>query len=208
MRTRTGIAAGDARRGAMEAATPAPNIRSLTVISRTSVMEYRDTKKNLREIGKELAVATVLEGAVQRVGDNVRVNVQLIDAVTDQRLWANTYDRKLTTDNLFAIQTEIATAIARKLKATLTPDERERIEKVPTQNLKAYNLYLAGRQNQYQRKLESLQLARQLFEESISLDPEFAKAYSALSDTLIILSANFKALDADTVLEQSQPAAR
>jgi len=89
-----------------------------------------------------------------------------------------------------------------------TPDERERIEKVPTQNLKAYNLYLAGRQNQYQRKLESLQLARQLFEESISLDPEFAKAYSALSDTLIILSANFKALDADTVLEQSQPAAR
>ena len=98
--------------------------------------------------------ATVLEGAVQRAGDNVRINVQLIDAATDEHLWANTYDRRLSTDNLFAIQTEIATTIADKLKATLTPDEKERIAKVPTENLQAYNLYLAGRQNLYQRKLE------------------------------------------------------
>ena len=167
-----------------ELLTSLANIGSLKVISRTSVMEYRETTKNLRQIGKELSVATVLEGAVQRAGDNVRINVQLIDAATDEHLWANTYDRRLSTDNLFAIQTEIATTIADKLKATLTPDEKERIEKVPTENLQAYNLYLAGRQNLYQRKLENLQRARELFEQAIALDPKFAKAYSGLSDTL------------------------
>ena len=133
----------------------------------------------------------MLEGAVQRVGDNVRINVQLIDAATDEHLWANTYDRRLSTDNLFAIQTEIATTIADKLKATLTPDEKERITKVPTENLQAYNLYLAGRQNLYQRKLENLQRARELFEQAIALDPKFAKAYSGLSDTLNILYVQF-----------------
>src|SRR4029434_4816950 len=160
------------------------NIGSLKVISRTSVMEYRDTTKNLRQIGKELSVATVLEGAVQRVGDSVRINVQLIDAETDEHLWASTYDRRLSTDNLFAIQTEIATTIAEKIKTTLTPDEKERIARVPTENLRAYNLYLAGRQNMYQRKLENLQQARELFEQAISLDPGFAPADSGLSDTL------------------------
>ena len=146
----------------------------------------------------------MLEGAVQRAGDNVRINVQLIDAATDEHLWANTYDRRLSTDNLFAIQTEIATTIADKLKATLTPDEKERITKVPTENLQAYNLYLAGRQNLYQRKLENLQRARELFEQAIALDPKFAKAYSGLSDTLIILYSNFGALEPDVVIPKSK----
>ena len=97
---------------------------------------------------------------MQRVGDNVRINVQLIDAGTDEHLWANTYDRRLNTENIFTIQTEIAAAIAQKLKAALTPDEKQRIARVPTENLQAYNLYLAGRQNLYQRKLENLQRAR------------------------------------------------
>ena len=187
-----------------ELLTSLANIGSLKVISRTSVMEYRDTTKNLREIGKELAVGTVLEGAVQRVGDNVRINVQLIDAETDEHLWANSYDRRLSTDNLFAIQTEIATTIADKLEATLTPDEKERITKVPTENLQAYNLYLAGRQNLYQRKVETLKRARELFEQAIALDPKFAKAYSGLSDTLVILYSNFGALEPDVVIPKSK----
>jgi TolB-like protein len=88
---------------------------ALTVISRTSVMEYRDTTKNLREIGEELGVAHVLEGAVQRAGQRVRINAQLIDAATDAHLWAETFDRELTPENIFEIQTEIATAIAQAL---------------------------------------------------------------------------------------------
>jgi TolB-like protein/Tfp pilus assembly protein PilF len=187
-----------------ELLTRLANIGSLKVISRTSVMEYRETTKNLRQIGKDLSVATVLEGAVQRAGDNVRINVQLIDAATDEHLWANTYDRRLSTDNLFSIQTEIATTIADKLKATLTPDEKERITKVPTENLQAYNLYLAGRQNLYQRKLENLQRARELFEQAIALDPKFAKAYSGLSDTLNVLYSNFGALEPDEMLPKSK----
>ena len=122
---------------------------------------------------------------------------------TDEHLWANTYDRRLSTDNLFAIQTEIATTIADKLKATLTPDEKERIAKVPTENLQAYNLYLAGRQNLYQRKVENLQRARELFEQAIALDPKFAKAYSGLSDTLNILYVNFDALEPDEVFPKA-----
>jgi TolB-like protein len=186
-----------------ELLTSLANIGSLKVISRTSVMEYRNTTKNLRDIGKELGAATVLEGAVQRAGNNVRINVQLIDAGTDEHLWANTYDRLLSTDNLFVIQTEIATTIANKLKATLTPDEKERIEKVPTDNLQAYNLYLAGRQNLYQRKEENLRRARELFEQAIALDPQFAKAYSGLSDTINILYTNFGVLDPDELFPES-----
>jgi TolB-like protein/Tfp pilus assembly protein PilF len=187
-----------------ELLTSLANIGALKVISRTSVMEYRDTTKNLRQIAKELGVATVLEGAVQRAGDEVRINVQLIDASTDEHLWANTYDRRLSTNNLFAIQTEIATTIADKLRATLTSDEKDRIAKVPTENLQAYNLYLAGRQNVYQRKVENLQRARELFEQAITLDPKFAKAYSGLSDTVIILYSNFGALEPDVVLPKAK----
>jgi TolB-like protein/tetratricopeptide (TPR) repeat protein len=186
-----------------ELLTSLANIGSLKVISRTSVMEYRNSTKNLRQIGKELAVATVLEGAVQRAGDNVRINVQLIDAATDEHLWANTYDRRLSPDNLFAIQTEIATTIADKLKATLTPDEKQRIARVPTENLQAYNLYLAGRQNFHTRKLENLHRARELFEQAIELDPKFAKAYSGLSDTLNILYVNFDELEPNEFFSRS-----
>ncbi|MCP5092653.1 MAG: hypothetical protein GY949_17205, partial [Gammaproteobacteria bacterium] len=99
----------------------------LKVISRTSVMEYRDTNKNLRQIGDELGVATVLEGAVQRVGNTVRINVQLIDAGTDDHLWANSYDRDMTTKNIFKIQNEIAKEISGALQATLTPVAQSRL---------------------------------------------------------------------------------
>ncbi|MGH8495863.1 MAG: tetratricopeptide repeat protein [Gammaproteobacteria bacterium] len=186
-----------------ELLTSLAKIGSLKVISRTSVMEYRDTTKKLRQIGKELGVATVLEGAVQRAGDTVRINVQLIDAGTDEHVWANTYDRRLSTENIFAIQTEIATTIAEKLQATLTPDEKERVSRIPTGNLEAYNAYIAGRQKLYQREIESLQSARGLFERAIALDPEFAQAYAGLADTLHILYYNHGILSADEAFTKS-----
>ncbi len=114
-------------------------IGSLTVISRTSVMQYAGTTKPVREIAGELGVGTVLEGAVQRAGERVRVNVQLIDASTDRHLWAQSYDEELTTENIFAIQSDIARKIAAALQATLAPDVEERIESRVNMSLTARN---------------------------------------------------------------------
>ncbi len=102
-------------------------------------MNYRDTTKNMRQIGEELGVANILEGGVQRAGNTVRINVQLIDAATDEHLWAKVYDRQLTAENIFAIQTEIARAIASALEATLSPREQELLATAPTSNLEAYD---------------------------------------------------------------------
>ncbi len=181
--------------------TSLAQIGSLKVISRTSVMEYRDTTKNMKQIGDELGVATILEGAVQKAGNNVRINVQLIDTNTDEHLWADTYDRALTTENIFAIQSEIAAAITAALKATFTPEEQHRIAAVPTENLEAYNLYLAGRQNLHQRTLESTTAAREQFEHAINQDPDFAEAYSGLADSVNLLYFNHGAISADETFE-------
>src|SRR5213083_3102247 len=116
-------------------------IADLKVISRTSVMQYKSgTKRNLREIANELSVAHVLEGSVQRAANRVRVTAQLIDAKTDTHLWVESYDRPL--DDVFAIQTDIAKAIAVQLKAKLSPAEKTAIEQPPTMNLIAYDRYL------------------------------------------------------------------
>ncbi|MBW2495196.1 MAG: hypothetical protein JRE43_10630, partial [Deltaproteobacteria bacterium] len=133
-------------------------IRSLKVISRTSVMEYRDTTKNLRTIGRELGAATILEGGVQRSGDHVRINMQLIDAETDDHLWADIYDRRLTAENLFSIQTEIATSIAVALRAALSAEEQDRLAAIPTENLEAYEAYLIGRQRLADRSTQAFAL--------------------------------------------------
>jgi TolB-like protein/Tfp pilus assembly protein PilF len=173
------------------------NIGSLKVISRTSVMEYRDTTKNLREIGEELGVGTVLEGAVQRSGDSVRINAQLIDAATDEHIWAKSYDRQLSTVNLFALQSEISEEIARALQMTLTDAEQLRLAKVPTDSLAAYNLYTQGRDNLYKRRLETLQEARKQFEEAIALDPDYAEAYVGLADSVLLTLINHQAITID-----------
>ena len=169
-------------------------IGSLKVISRTSVLEYRNTSKNLRQIGEELGVDTLLEGTVQKVGDNVRINVQLIDAATDNHLWAQTYDRQLTMQNIFSIQSEISAAISGALQATLMPHAVEPIESIPTEDIRAYSLYVSGRDNLYQRRLETLQEARQQFEQAIELDPDYAEAYVALAECTLLLSINHNAL--------------
>jgi len=161
-------------------------IRSLKVISRTSVMEYRNTTKNLKTIGQELGAATVLEGGVQRAGTQIRVNVQLIDAKTDDHLWAEIYDRQLTAANIFAIQTEIATAIAEALRATLSTEEQHRLAAVPTENLEAYEAYLLGKQRLASRTTVAFTQAVDYFQRAIRLDPAFALAYVGLAETYVL----------------------
>ena len=107
--------------------TQLSRIHELKVISRTSVMAYRDTTKNMRQIGEELGVSNLLEGGIQQAGDRVRINMQLINAKTDEHLWADTWDRTVTAENLFEIQSEVARAIAAALQATLTDEEYEEL---------------------------------------------------------------------------------
>ncbi|NVJ65508.1 MAG: hypothetical protein HWE16_03405 [Gammaproteobacteria bacterium] len=168
-------------------------IKDLKVISRTSVMKYRNSNKSIPEIAQELGVGAILEGGVQRAGDRIRVNVQLIDANTDQHIWAEIYDHTLTVENLFAIQSQITESIAAALKAQLSDTEKELIADVPTQSLEAYDLYLLGRQYFHQRSTSSLPRAIELFEKAIELDPEFGLAYSGLADSysLIFQYADF-----------------
>jgi len=180
------------------------NIGALKVISRTSVMEYRDTTKNLREIGEELGVGTVLEGAVQRAGDSVRINAQLIDASTDEHIWAKSYDRQLSAVNLFALQSEISEEITRALQATLTNDEQSRLANVPTDNLAAYNLYTQGRDNLYKRRLDTLLEAREQFEEAIALDPNYAEAYVGLADSVLLILNNHQAIGLQEAIDVAE----
>ena len=158
----------------------------MRVISRTSVEQFRDTKLPIKSIAEQLGVAQILEGGVQRAGDRVRVTVQLIDASTDAHLWAENYDRELTAANIFAIQSEVATAIAAALKATLTADEKTRLNAIPTQNLEAWEAYQLGRQRMVNRTTKGLAEAEKFFRKSIELDAGFALAYSGLADALTL----------------------
>ena len=156
-------------------------IGDLKVISRTSVMSYRGKASNVREIGKALGVATVLEGSVRRIGNRVRVNVQLINASNDEHLWAEDYDRDLT--DVFAIQTDLAQKIVRELQAKLSPVEKAQIERKPTKNGEAYLTFVQAhdlftRPDKFRADTEK---AEQLFEQATRLDPDFAEAFAGLA---------------------------
>ena len=160
--------------------TQLSKIGDLKVISRTSIMLYKDSRKNLREIGKELSVATILEGSVRRADNRVRIVSQLVDARTDKHIWAETYDRELS--DVFAIQSDVAQQIARALKATLSPEEKERIEQKPTDNLEAYDYFLQGRE--YAERVsekKDLEIAIDLLEKAVKADPDFAEAYASMA---------------------------
>ena len=161
-------------------------IGAIKTISRTSVMQYRGSSKSIPEIAAELDVATILEGGVQRAGDQVRINVQLIDARNDEHLWAEIYDRQLLAANIFAIQSEIAEAIAEALRMTLSPREQQRIRSVPTESLAAYEAYLIGKQRLAKRTTQSLAEAEEYFRQAVELDPEYALAWVGLADTHIL----------------------
>ena len=165
-----------------EILTNLAKIADLRVISRTSVMQYKSgAERNLREIGQQLGVAHVLEGSVQRSSNRVRVTAQLIDARTDTHQWAEHYDRDLA--DVFAIQSEIAKAIADQLEAKLSPQEKARVEERATGNTEAYAFYL--RANQIARNpdtlLEDYKAAVQLYMQAIALDPNFALAHARLA---------------------------
>jgi TolB-like protein/Tfp pilus assembly protein PilF len=173
--------------------TQLSKIGALRVISRTSVQEYRNTRKNVREIASELGVSHVLEGGVQRAGEAVRINVQLIDARTDEHVWAETYNRTLTVANIFAIQTEIAEAIATAMRAQLTPAERADLAAArPTESLAAYDQYQRGAAY-FRRTLvpADVQNAVAAFDEAVRIDPGFAEAWAWLSIARSTLSWEF-----------------
>jgi len=155
-------------------------IGDLKVISRTSVMPYRATQSNAREIGKALGVGTILEGSVRRVGNRVRVNVQLINAENDQHIWAEDYDRELT--DVFAIQSDLAQQIASELRAKLSPIEKALIERKPTENSEAYLAFVEGHDllTRPDRLRADTEKSEQLFERATRLDPNFARAFAAL----------------------------
>jgi len=163
--------------------TTIAQIGSMKVISRTSVMEYKNTTKKIGEIAEELGVAHILEGGIQRSGNQVRINVQLIDAKTDVHMWAETFDRELTAENLFAIQSEISQKIAAQLQATLSPEETRRINTIPTQNLAAYDAYLRGRQLMATRQTALLEQSIEEFSKAVELDPQFALAWVGVADS-------------------------
>ena len=168
-------------------------IAQLRVISRTSVMQYRaDTKRDMRQIAYALGVANVLEGTVRRDGNRVRVSAQLVDARSDNAVWADSYDRDLT--DIFTIQSEVAQTIAGKLSAALSPEEKQRIEAKPTENMEAYDMYLKAKEKLINAQSmatghseKPIRDALGLLERAVQLDPSFAIAYCAMASAHDIL---------------------
>ena len=161
--------------------TQLAKIKDLHVISRTTCMKYKGDTLSIKEIGAQLSVGTILEGSVQRAGDQLRITAQLIDVATDKHLWAPSYDRSVS--DLFSIQSEIATAIAGMLKKTLTPDERNSLASIPTKNIEAYQAYLKGRYLSHKDHFvgeTALQAVVEL-EKAVQLDSTFALAYAELA---------------------------
>jgi TolB-like protein/thioredoxin-like negative regulator of GroEL len=166
--------------------TQLSKIQSIRVISRTSVMGYKDTVRNVREIGKELGADTILEGGVQSAGNKIRINAQLIDARTDEHLWAQTYDRELTLANIFEVQAEIARAITSAMRATLTEKDEDDLTAIPTENLAAYRTYhqaiqLRGKHGRTEDVIAML-------EEVTALDPMFTRAWAELVGSVSLLT--------------------
>lgn len=180
---------------------------SFSVTSRTSVLRYQDSKMSIPEISAELGVSHILEGAVQRDGDHIRVNAQLINAGRDDHLWAETFDRELSTASLFEIQSSIARAIAAALNTKLSNADEHRLDSIPTGSLEAYDAYLLGKQSLLGNSVDAYEAALVHFEDALALDESFAGAYAGLCETHLGLYGksgdpiHFKA--AETACEQA-----
>jgi TolB-like protein/Tfp pilus assembly protein PilF len=168
-----------------EILTRLAKIAQLKVISRTSTQRFKSSGDDLRQIAQQLRVANILEGSVQKVNDQVRVNVQLIKAANDAHLWAEVYDRKLT--DIFAVESEIAKTVAEMLQAKLTGSAEHVLASRPTQNPEAYQLYLKGRYFWNRRTSENLNKAIELFQQALEKDPAYALAYAGLADSYALL---------------------
>ena len=169
--------------------TDLAKIGALRVISRTSVMRYKRSQKSVPEIAKELNVDAVMEGSIERSGNNVRINAQLIQAATDQHLWAESYERDL--HDVLRVQEEIARSIAREVQVQLTPQERALLTKARPVDPEAYELYLKGRYFWGKRNQESNKKAIALFHQAIDRDPRYPSPYSGLADCYILLGISF-----------------
>src|SRR5437867_1411017 len=168
-----------------EILTRLAKIAELKVISRTSTQRFKSAPNDLRQIAQQLGVANILEGSVQKANDQVRVNVQLINALTDAHLWADTYDRRLT--DIFAVETEIAKTVADVLQAKLTGSEQHVIAARPTENTEAHQLYLKGRFFWNKRTGNDLKKSIDYFEQAIAADPNYALAYAGVADGYVWL---------------------
>ena len=160
-------------------------IKDLRVISRSSVERYRDTDQTIPEMAKELNVSYFVAGSGQKIGDQVLLNIQLIETATQRQIWAEQYNREIV--DIFELQNEVAMKIVGSIEAIVTPDELEQIEKRPTENLLAYDYYLRGLDPLQSRTTEGLTQAIELFEKAIELDPEFALAYANIAVAYYLL---------------------
>jgi adenylate cyclase len=188
-----------------EILTALTKLGDLKVISRTSIMQYKGTSKSVREIGKELEVGMVLEGSVRRARDRVRITAQLIDAGSDEHLWAENYDRDL--DDIFAIQSDVAQRIVETLKVQLTPREKARIAERPTEDVQAYEWYLKGRHFLSRRTEPTLRQAIDRFRKAVAADPSFAQGWVGLADGLLLLAQYSPTTPLDEVADEARAAA-
>lgn len=174
---------------------------ALTVISRTSVRAYRGTNKGIREIARELGVGTIVEGGVQKTGNRVRLNIQVIDARTDTHRWAERYDRDLTPESIFELQSKLAFRIMESVKTELTSEERARVSRAPTDDLEAYRLYSLGREAHVDRSEEGMGTAASYFERALERDPDYAEAWAGLGIALVGL-VDYGHVEDEAVLER------
>jgi serine/threonine-protein kinase len=188
-----------------EILTRLSKISDLKVISRTSTQHYKSAPENLPEIAKRLGVANILEGSVQKAGEQVRVNVQLINAQTDSHLWGESYDRRLT--DIFQVESEIAKAIADTLQAKLSGPERHAIATRPTENIEAHQLYLKARYLFNKWTGADMAKAAELFQQAIDKDPNYALAYAGLSGCLV-WEPYFSTMRPQSMLPQAEAAVR
>ncbi|MDA4125413.1 MAG: hypothetical protein OK438_08230 [Thaumarchaeota archaeon] len=171
-----------------ELITALSSVTELTVIARTSIMQYKDAPKRIADIGRELNVGTLIEGSVRKAGNKVRITIQLIDARNEGHLWAQSYDKEL--NDIFAIQSEVAQKVAEALKVQLVESEKRRIGRGTTKNPEAHSLYLKGIFYWNKRNPEALRRAVELFEQAIVLDQTFALGYAAIANCYNVISAN------------------
>ena len=184
-------------------------VPGLQVASRTSSFAYKGRNVDIRDVGRELGVETVLEGSVRQAGTNVRITAQLIDAETGFHLWSETYERRL--EDIFLVQDEIAAAIVTKLRIELAPREQALAvrDKAPTQNVQAYEYYLQGRQAWKRRGEDNLKRAIDLYQRAVALDPGFARAHAALASAYVVLPGYTKEeADEERLMPMAEAAAR
>lgn len=163
------------------------NLSGLNVIARSSIMKYKDASRDIKEIGNELNVGTILEGSIRKYMNKARITVQLIDASTQENIWAMDYDKELS--DVFIIQSEIARSVANELEVKLREEEKERLGKTETVNTDAYNAYLLGRFYLNRRNIEGVTRSITYFQNAVSIDSTFSQAYSGLADAYTLIGA-------------------